>query len=324
MNTHSPLVKDMHNISALKNILVHKPILKWVGGKSQIIDSLLGEFPTEINNYYEVFLGGGSVLFALLTMVQQGHIHLHGNVYAYDVNEALIYVYKNIQTQHNQLYEQLQQVITDYNNCIQGELNRTPQNIQEAKESKENFYYWIRLLYNKLSPEEKTTAYGSALFIFLNKTCFRGMFRTGPNGFNVPYGNYKNPEIMNKTHLDEIHNLIQGVQFECCDYRVALQRISTDANDYVYLDPPYFPETKTSFTGYTEKGFSLSDHMELFAGIHALTEKNKKLMMSNADVGEVRGSFGESKYTIRTILCKRAIHSKNPETKTNEVIITNY
>jgi DNA adenine methylase len=150
------------------------------------------------------------------------------------------------------------------------------------------------------------------------------MFRTGPNGFNVPYGNYKNPEIMNKTHLDQIHNLIQGVQFECCDYRVALQRISTDVNDYVYLDPPYFPETKTSFTGYTEKGFSLADHMDLFAGIHALTEKNKKIMMSNADVGEVRGSFGESKYTIRSILCKRAINSKNPETKTNEVIITNY
>jgi len=324
MNTHIPLVKDMHNQPTLKNALTHKPILKWVGGKSQIIDSLLGEFPTEMNNYYELFLGGGSVLIALLTLVQQGHIHLHGNVYAYDVNEALIYVYKNMQTQHNELYEQLQHIITDYNDCIQGELNRTPQNIQEAKESKENFYYWIRSLYNKLSPEEKTTAYGSALFIFLNKTCFRGMFRTGPNGFNVPYGNYKNPEIMNKTHLDQIHNLIQGVQFECCDYRVALQRVSPDANDYVYLDPPYFPETKTSFTGYTEKGFSLADHMELFAGIHALTEKNKKIMMSNADVGDVRGSFGESKYTIRSILCKRAIHSKNPETKTNEVIITNY
>jgi len=302
----------------------HKPILKWVGGKTQIINTIIREFPRVINNYYEPFLGGGSVLFALLSNVKQGAIHLSGNIYAYDVNEALIYVYKNIQSHHNELYEQLQLVIAEYNDCFGNSVNRSPQNIQEAKESKENFYYWIRSQYNKMSSEEKTHVYGSVLFIFLNKMCFRGIFRTGPNGFNVPYGNYKNPEVINKSHLDETHHLIQGVLFECCDFRTSLQKVSLNADDYVYLDPPYFPETKSSFTGYTDKGWAIDDHVSLFDAIHALNEKNIKLMISNADVGFVRASFSHSKYTIQTVLCKRAIHSTNPETKTNEVIIKNY
>jgi DNA adenine methylase len=291
-----------------------KPIIKWVGGKTQIIDKVVGQFPIEINNYREIFLGGGSVLLALLSYVKSGIITIRGNIYAYDLNEPLIYMYKNIQTQHNELYTVLQQIITEFNACGEGE-------IKTIDEAKENYYYWIRSQYNKL--EDKNTIVGSAMFIFLNKTCFRGVFRVGPYGFNVPYGHYNNPEIINKAHLDEIHILLQPVIFECCDFSESL--IRQEPADFVYLDPPYAPtnnEGKKSFVGYTEKGFTIEHHMQLFKLIHGI--KQTKLMMSNADVKLVQENFTNEKYKIISILCRRSINSKNPESKAKEIIIMNY
>lgn len=322
---NNKLVKDID----YKKITIPKPILKWVGGKTQILDKLIVEFPTNINNYREIFLGGGSVLLTLLSYVKNGIIKIHGNVYAYDINETLIYIYKNIQSHHNELYNETQKIINEFNSCDnetnknieeKENVNRSPKNINEAKISKENYYYWIRNKYNKTS--DKKTITGSAMFIFLNKTCFRGVFRIGPNGFNVPYGHYNNPEIINKEHLDEIHKLIQNVIFECCDFNISLNTV--EPNDYVYLDPPYVPETDTSFVGYTKNGFNMDNHNNLFKLIHKLTETNKKIMLSNADVRFVRNHFTNEKYNISSILCKRSINSKNPEAKAKEVLIKNY
>lgn len=294
-----------------------KPILKWLGGKTQILDKLIVEFPTNINNYHEIFLGGASVLLAC---IKNGDIKINGKIYAYDLNEPLIYMYKNIQTSHNELYNQTQKLITEFNSCGNGILNRNPKNLEEAHLTKENYYYWIRSEYNKLSSTDKKTIIGSAMFIFLNKTCFRGIFRVGPNGFNVPYGNYRNPEILNKEHLDKIHDLIQDVIFECCDFTISMNNVKP--NDFVYLDPPYAPEKNTSFVGYTKTGFN--QHNNLFQLIHKLTEKNIKIMLSNSDVSLVRDNFTNEKYKIISILCKRTINSKNPESKTKEVLIKNY
>lgn len=305
-----------------KKIIIPKPILKWIGGKTQILDKLINEFPTNINNYREIFLGGGSVLFTLLSYVKNGIIKIHGNIYAYDLNEPLVYMYKNIQSNHNDLYNQIQLFITEFKSCGDGEINMAPKNIDEAKIAKENYYYWIRSEFNNLSLNDKKTTIGSAMFIFLNKTCFRGIFRIGPKGFNVPYGHYNNPEIINKEHLDEIHELIQNVIFECCDFNISLNMV--EPNDYVYLDPPYAPETEKSFVGYTKNGFNIDNHNNLFKLIHNLTETNKKIMLSNADVSLVRDNFTSEKYNISSILCKRAIHSKNPDAKAKEVIIKNY
>jgi DNA adenine methylase len=305
-----------------KKIPVPKPILKWVGGKTEIIDKLVVDFPIEMNNYREAFLGGGSVLLTLLSYVKNGLIKVHGNIYAYDLNEPLIYIYKNIQTRHNELYDTLQTIIADFNACGNGVVNRKPATIEEAKMAKENYYYWTRNQYNKLCPTDKKGLLGSAMFIFLNKTCFRGVFRVGPNGFNVPYGHYNNPEIINKEHLLEIHNLIQNVVFECCGFNASLENV--EPNDFVYLDPPYAPETDTSFVGYTENGFDIEQHRSLFQLIHALTETHKKVMMSNADVSLVRDNFTNERYNTTSILCKRSINSKNPEAKAKEVIIKNY
>jgi DNA adenine methylase len=307
------------------SLTIQKPILKWVGGKTQIIDNLINQFPTEINNYYEIFLGGGSVLLALLTYIKNGIINIHGNIYAYDLNEPLIYTYKNIQSNHNELYNELQKIIIEFNSCNNNEINRKPANIEEAKNNKENYYYWIRSEYNKLTIDDKKTIIGSSMFIFLNKTCFRGVFRIGPNGFNVPYGHYNNPEIINKNHLDNIHELIQNVIFECIDFNVSLIIDKFDGiNDFIYLDPPYAPEKETSFVKYTENGFDINNHYKLFSLIHELTNKNIKIMLSNSDVSLVRDNFINDKYNITSILCKRSINSKKPESKSKEVIIKNY
>jgi DNA adenine methylase len=306
----------------VEKIYTPKPILKWVGGKTQIIDKLIVDFPVEMNNYREAFLGGGSVLLTVLSYVKNGMIKIRGNIYASDLNEPLINVYKNIQTRHSELFDVLQTIIVGFNECENGEINRTPTNIVEAKMAKENYYYWIRSEYNKLCLTDTTSTLCSAMFIFLNKTCFRGVFRVGPKGFNVPYGHYDNPEIVNKEHLEEVHSLIERVVFECCDFNTSLTNV--EPNDFVYLDPPYAPETDTSFVGYTKNGFKMENHQHLFELTHMLTNENKKVMLSNSDVKLVRDNFTNEKYNILSILCKRSINSKNPDAKAKEVIIKNY
>jgi DNA adenine methylase len=292
-----------------------KPIIKWVGGKTQIIDKILDNFPEEINNYHEPCIGGASVLLALL---QSDKIKINGNIYAYDINEALIYVYKNIQDNHEELYVDLQNIINDFNECDDDNINRKPKTKDEAMTSKESYYYWIRSEYNKIINKREILA--SAMFIFLNKTCFRGVYREGPNGFNVPYGHYNNPEIINKNHLDEFHILIQNVIFECCDFVTSISNVNT--NDFIYIDPPYAPETLTSFVGYTKKGFNVEQHNNLFNLLNSL--ENIKFMMSNSDTTLVKEKFNNLKYNITTIVCKRSINSKKPNAKTNELIIKNY
>jgi DNA adenine methylase len=305
-----------------QKVNIPKPLLKWVGGKTQILNKLLDEFPTEINNYHEIFLGGGSVLLGFLSRVKNGSIVLRNHVYAYDLNEPLIFAYKNIQSNHNALYDETFALKEELRSCGDGETIKSPTNIEDAKKSKENYYYWIREKYNSCSPEDKRTCRGSAMFIFLNKTCFRGLFRIGPRGFNVPYGHYADPEIINKEHINEIHDLIQNVIFKCSDFSASLDNI--ESGDYVYLDPPYAPEKDTSFVSYTKNGFDIDNHNKLFKSIHDLTINNTKMMMSNSDVSLVRDNFKNTRYSITSILCKRSINSKHPEAKAKEVIIMNY
>lgn len=282
-----------------------KPILKWAGGKTQIINTLISKFPNTFNNYHEVFLGGGSVLLALLTFIKNGLIKINGNIYAYDLNETLINVYINIQSNHIELYNELQIIINEFNNI----------------ENKEDYYYLIRDKYNNLSSIEKNSIIGSSLFIFLNKTCFRGLYREGPNGFNVPFGHYKNPEIINLKHLEEVHLLIKNVIFKCCDFTNALNDINIKDDDFIYLDPPYAPLNTKSFVKYTNNGFNKEQHLLLF---NICNNLKNKFIMSNADVDLVKSYFKEDIYNIDRILCKRSINSKNPDSRINELIIKNY
>ncbi len=327
---------------------IEKPILKWIGGKTQIISTLISKFPKCMESYHEIFLGGGSVLFALLTSIKNKEIKVSKSINAYDYNETLINMYKNIQSKPTEVYKEISFLIKDYHKTFDIDensdsdsdsdtddsddsdehtdkkkiINRKPKNLEEAMSSGESFYYWIRQTYNKLSQTMKNTPKGSAMFIFLNKTCFRGIFREGPNGFNVPYGNYKKPEIVNKEHLMDISKLIKHVNFVHADFSISLTNVKS--NDFVYLDPPYAPEKKTSFVGYNKEGFTIELHDKLFNICSEMKLKKIKFIMSNADVELVRMTFPPQLYNTEIISCKRSINSKKPGSKTNEVIIKSF
>jgi len=299
----------------MKDIELQKPFLKWVGGKTQIIDSIISKLPNEINNYHELFLGGGSVLFAILSLQKHNKILIKDKIYAYDININLINMYKNIQNKKDELYNILKSYYDEYDSIRGNIINRKPLTIEEAKTSKESYYYWIRNKYNNI---DNDTVECSALFILINKICFRGMYREGPNGYNVPYGHYKKtPSLISKKELDDISNLIKNVEFKHNSFIDSIKNVKE--GDFIYLDPPYAPENSKSFVGYVEGGFNLETHELLFSKIKNL--KNIKFIMSNAKVDIVTNSFKD--YNCQEIVARRAINSKNPGSTTIEVIIYN-
>lgn len=292
-----------------------KPIIKWVGGKTQIIDKVMDLFPNTIYNYHELFLGGGSVLLALLQQIKDNKITVNGSINAYDINETLIYLYKNIQTKSDEVLVEIKKIIDVYNSIGNGSNgNRNAKSLAEATTSQESYYYWIRKQFNNLSQIDKNTPLGTSYFIFLNKTCFRGIYREGPNGFNVPFGNYKNPEIINEEHVKRVSILIRNVNFYCSNFESSFEKVKK--KDFVYLDPPYAPENSNSFVGYTSLGFNLEQHNLLFN-----TCKKFNFLMSNADVELVKEHFKDDNFIIKIIACKRSINSKKPDSKTNELLI---
>jgi len=294
---------------------IQKPFLKWVGGKTQIIDSIVSKLPKEINNYHELFLGGGSVLFAILSLQKHNKILIKNKIYAYDINTNLINMYKNIQNNKEELYKILKSYFEEYDNITGDIINRKPKNIEEAKTSKESYYYWIREKYNNI---DINTIECSSLFMFINKTCFRGMYREGPNGYNVPYGHYKKtPSIISEIELNYISELIKNVEFKHNSFIDSIKNVKD--GDFVYLDPPYAPENSKSFVGYVQDGFNLKTHELLFAEIKKL--ENIKFIMSNAKVDIVTDCFKD--YNCDEIIARRAINSKNPGSTTIEVIIYN-
>jgi DNA adenine methylase len=295
---------------------IQKPFLKWVGGKTQIINDIISKIPNQMNNYHELFLGGGSVLLAVLSLQKQKKILIKNKIVAYDINSALINLYKNIQNNKDKLYELINFYFDEYDNITGTNINRKPKTIEEAKTSKESYYYWIR---NKFNNMDKHNIECSALFMFINKTCFRGMYREGPNGYNVPYGHYKKtPKIISKNELDYISDLIKNVEFINCSFTESIKNIKK--GDFVYLDPPYAPENSKSFVGYVADGFNLNTHKLLFNEIKKFNDKIK-FVMSNAKVELVNEYFKE--YKSIDIKARRAINSKKPGSTTTEVIIYN-
>ena len=299
----------------MSKLNVQKPFLKWIGGKSQILDKIIARFPTKIKNYHDIFLGGGSVLLAVLSLQKLNKIEVEGDIFAYDINENLINVYKQIQNNKDKLYDIIEKHISVYHGLSGIEINRAPKNIVEAKSSKESYYYWIRNKYNNC---EKNTAESAALFMFLNKTGFRGLYREGPNGFNVPYGHYKKtPTVIKKEDLDVISDLIKDVKFIKSDFRISFSNVY--AGDFVYIDPPYVPETSKSFVGYVIDGFDEEMHDALFNIVTEL--KEIKFVMNNSRVPRVLNFFKD--YTYDVVSARRAINSLKPDSCTTEVIIYN-
>ena len=169
-------------VPKIKELVYSKPLIKWVGGKTQILDKVMSKFPKQMNNYHEIFLGGGSVLFALLDKINAEEIKVVEHVYVYDLNETLINFYKNVQSKSAELLKEVNKLNYEFIKCKDDEkkANRKAKNLKEAQSSREAYYYWTRINYNKLSQNDKNNVKGSAMFVFLNKTCFRGLFRIGP------------------------------------------------------------------------------------------------------------------------------------------------
>jgi len=297
---------------------ITKPLLKWVGGKTQILDAVLSRFPPVIRNYYEPFLGGGSVLLGLLS--SKDKIKITGTVYASDINKNLIAFYRNVQGSSDRLLVELKKLCDEYDGLTGKTVNRSPTTEEEARTSQESYYYYVRRLYNGLVGEAKYGVQGSAMLLFLNKTGFRGVYREGPHGFNVPFGHYTNPSVYDEAEVRRVSVLLTGVVFRDISWSSALDSLGPE--DFVYLDPPYAPETTTSFVGYTAGGFGAEDHAALFARLAALKTGGVPFLMSNADVKLVRDAFPSPTYTTDGITARRAINSKNPESMTKELLVT--
>jgi DNA adenine methylase len=300
-----------------------KPVIKWIGGKTQIIDTIISNVPLFINNYYEPFVGGGSVLFALL---ENKNIKIN-KIYASDVNEKLILLYKQIQLHPNELIDCLKKIVTTFCSLDEKKYEKrekiNPVTLEDGMNSKQAYYYWIRNEYNNLTLngiDKKYVVYIAAMFIFLNKTCFRGLYREGKNGFNVPYGNYKNPSIYDENHILQVSSLIKDVIFTHTSFETALSDVNE--NDFVYLDPPYVKELKTSFDSYVNNGFNLHD--TLFNLCKILHGKKIKITMSNSNVQSTIDYFTILGFTVTSILCCRRINSKQPQSKVLEIIIKNH
>lgn len=270
------------------------PILKWVGGKRQLLDVIRPLVP-DYSTYYEPFVGGGALLFDL--QPQKAVIN--------DSNEELINVYN---------------VIRDYPDLLILALQR------HKEKNCKDYYYKVRSLdrdtdeYMQMSNVER-----AARIIYLNKTCYNGLFRVNNAGeFNSPWGKYKNPNIINETTIRAINKYFNRVQIiiKCEDYKKAFTDMKQ--GDFVYLDPPYMPISSTSyFTGYTAEGFGEEAQIELHELCASLDKKGIKFLLSNSDCDFIRELY--EGFIINTVTAKRAINSKAEKRgDVQEVLIRNY
>ena len=300
-----------------------KPFLKWVGGKTQILDKLFEKFPNEMDNYYEPFVGGGSVMLELINKLENNQLDVKGKIFINDKNVDLINLYNLIKMDLPYLVKQLTAFESLYTKAP--DIPYAPRHkVELDKDIKKNIKKGKLYLYNHYRREFNTTSdikLKSALLLFLNKTCFRGVYRVGPNGFNVPFGNYKNPTILNKENLIELNQMFNKykIEFTSVDFEQFLNK-ELNSDDFVYLDPPYYPLKKESFTTYQKDGFE-NKHDILADICNTLNSKGIKFLHSNSWC-----DFNVNKYSQFNkdkILCKRRINSKNPKDTDNEILIYN-
>ena len=292
---------------------IAKPFLKWAGGKTQLIEEIKNNLPEivfrEPFTYIEPFVGSGAVLFWLLN-----HFPNMKKAVINDINKELIDTYDTIANSPQQLISVLEDLQNKYY-------------ILEDEEAKKNFYYEKRNLFN-IKSEEKLIQ--SALFIFLNRTCFNGLYRVNrKNEFNVPIGSYKRPLICDKENILAVSRALQKVEILCGDFEQTINY--TENNTLFYFDPPYKPLSETSsFNAYAKDNFDDKEQIRLRDFCNKLNELNHYWILSNSDVrGKDKNNhfFDDlyANYEIKRVLAKRSINA-NPEKRgvLNELLITNY
>lgn len=318
------MLENKKNIDNLKenNNLKAKPFLKWAGGKTQLLNQFENLYPEilkngECSNYIEPFLGGGAVFFELYNKYNIKSATL------FDINPDIVIAYNVIKKSVDILTEQLYELSEKYYN-----LNENDQ---------KGFYYLIRDEYNTKKREINYYTYSelwissTARLIFLNKTCFNGLFRTNKKGgFNVPHGKYKNPKILDISNLKLVANALQIAEIKLTDFEESLKTVTN--NSFIYFDPPYRPLNKTSnFTSYSTFEFNDQEQKRL-ADFYKYLDNNYtlKLMLSNSDPKNEDPSddFFESiyqKFKIKRVLANRMINSKRKKRGSiYELVIMNY
>jgi DNA adenine methylase len=273
-----------------KNILVN-PILKWVGGKRQLISEIMPLIPKSYSTYVEPFVGGAAVLFEL----QPNKAIIN------DYNSELINVYEVIRDNPEELIEQLR---------------------YHSDNNSSDYFYEVRIMDREQSYKNLSKVDKAARVIYLNKTCYNGLYRVNSAGqFNSPYGKYVNPKIVDITTIRAISKYFNQNNIKICngDYKESLKGLRKGA--FVYLDPPYMPiSSSSSFTGYTEGGFSYAQQIELRGQCDKLKKKGIPFLQSNSDCIEIRELYSE--YQILTVKAKRNINSKGDSRgEINEVLI---
>lgn len=308
---------------------VVKPFLKWAGGKGQLLDEFKKLYPPElksgrIKRYIEPFVGGGAVFFEIFQNYDVEECYIN------DTNQDLILTYKVIQKDVETLIDRLSYLKDSF--------------VGMPDEKKEDFYYVIREKFNNNKDTIDYINYSNAWsqraaeLIFLNKTCFNGLYRVNSKGnFNVPFGKYKNPTIFDRENLVEINKMLRNTTILCRDFS-ELEPFA-DEHSFVYFDPPYKPLTvSSSFTSYTKEDFGDVEQERLAEFYKALTRKNAKLMLSNSDMKNVdeenhyfdnlykySDERGKQRIQIHRVKASRMINSKaDGRNAINELVIVNY
>lgn len=278
-----------------KSVQKPTPFVKWAGGKRQLVDELIDRMPSEYGHYFEPFVGAGALLFELTPI----------NATISDLNGDLINVYKCIKSKTN--YPKLIELLD-----------------QHEKEHSEEHFIITRHDDRTDGFQNKTAAEKAARAIYLNKTCFNGLYRVNSEGyFNVPSSKKKKVNLYNKDNMKTLHNYLfsKHVQIIHSDFEKVLK--DAKKGDFVYLDPPYDQEDTQSFVSYTKQNFNKDDQKRLSKCIDELNAKGVYIMLSNSDTSYIRELY--SNYNIDTVFASRLINSKpSGRSKIKELIITNY
>ena len=266
------------------------PIVKWVGGKRQLMFELLKNMPKNYNRYFEPFIGGGALFFELRP----------DNAYISDMNEELINLYQVVR-------DNVDELITD---------------LQKHDISKE-YFMEIRNIDRTEDYESWSDIQKASRFIYLNRTCFNGMYRVNSKGeFNVPFGYYKNPRIVDENNLINCSSLLQRTEIRHADFSEILTKVQE--GDFVYFDPPYVPLSETSsFTSYTKDGFDIDMQFKLRDVCDELDSIGVKFLLSNSDTKLVNDLY--ENYNINKVFASRQINANaDGRGKITEVLVRNY
>lgn len=287
-----------------------KPFIKWAGGKSQLLDMIREKYPKTIEKYCEPFVGGGAVLLDVLANFQPKEVLIN------DINPELVNTYIHVKNNAEAVIALLSEMQTSF--C------------KIDNDARKDYFYSKRNKFNELILQSADTVEKAALFIFLNKTCFNGLYRVnGKRLYNVPMGSYKNPPICDADNIRLISDLLQNVEIKCGDYSQCADFI--DKNTFVYIDPPYRPLSETSsFTSYSENEFGDKEQIELGKFIDEIAVKGAKVVASNSDPKNIDKNdnfFDElyANFSVNRVSAKRMINSNGSNRGTiNEILICNY